>query len=70
MQKIIRYSIVLLFIFILLVFYNSLNRETNYSTDHLIGNKLANVNLKGFNDKKNYTSQELTENNYFKLLIV
>ena len=52
MQKIIRSLIVLLFIFILLVFYNSLNRETNYNTDHLIGNKLANVNLKGFNDKK------------------
>ena len=64
MQKIIRYSIVLLFIFILLVFYNSLNRETNYSTDHLIGNKLANVNLKGFNDKKVYTSEDLRKNNY------
>tara|TARA_B100001027_G_scaffold214185_1_gene186002 strand:- start:1143 stop:1664 length:522 start_codon:yes stop_codon:yes gene_type:complete len=64
MQKIIRSSIVLLFIFILSVFYNSLNREANYSTDHLIGNKLANVNLKGFNDKKVYTSEDLKENNY------
>ena len=64
MQKIIRSSIVLLFIFILLVFYNSLNRETNYSTDHLIGNKLSNVNLTGFDDKKVYTSEDLRENNY------
>ena len=64
MQKIIRSSIVLLFIFILLVFYNSLNRETNYSTDHLIGNKLSNVNLRGFDDKKVYTSEDLRENNY------
>ena len=64
MQKIIRSSIVLLFIFILMVFYNSLNRETNYSTDHLIGNKLSNVNLTGFYDKKVYTSEDLKENNY------
>ena len=64
MQKIIRSSIVLLFIFILLVFYNSLNRETNYNTDHLIGNKLSNVNLRGFDDKKVYTSEDLRENNY------
>ena len=64
MQKIIRYSIVLLFIFILLVFYNSLNRETNYNTDHLIGNKLSNVNLTGFYDKKVYTSEDLKNNDF------
>ena len=46
MQKIIKSIIVFLFIFVLLVFYNSLNRETNYSTDYLVGNKLANINLK------------------------
>ena len=45
MQKIIKSIIVFLFIFVLLVFYNSLNRETNYSTDYLVGNKLANINL-------------------------
>ena len=64
MQKIIRYSIVLLFIFILLVFYNSLNRETNYSTDHLIGNKLAKINLKSFDGKKIYTNEDFKKNNY------
>ena len=50
MQKIIKSIIVLLFVFVLLVFYNSLNRETNYSTDYLVGNKLAKINLKSFDD--------------------
>ena len=54
MQKIIRSSIVLLFIFVFFVFYNSLNRETNYSTDYLVGNKLTKINLKSFNDNKIY----------------
>ena len=48
----------------MLVFYNSLNRETNYSTDYLVGNKLSEINLKGFDDKKVYTSEDLRENNY------
>ena len=64
MQKIIRSTIVLLFIFILLVFYNSLNRETNYSTDYLVGNKLTKINLKSFDDKKIYTSDDLKKSDY------
>ena len=59
MQKIIRSTIVLLFIFILLVFYNSLNKETNYSTDYLVGNKLTTINLKSFDDNKIYTNEDL-----------
>ena len=64
MQKIIRSSIVLLFIFVLLVFYTSLNKETNYSTDHLVGNKLAKINLKSFDGKKIYTNEDFKKNNY------
>ena len=64
MQKIIRSSIVLLFIFILLVFYNSLNRETNYSTDYLVGNKLAKINLKSFEDNTIYTSKDFKQSPY------
>ena len=64
MQKIIKSIIVLLFIFVLLVFYNSLNRETNYSTDYLVGNKLTNINLKSFDDNKIYTSEEFQKNRY------
>ena len=64
MQKVIRSIIVLLFIFVLLVFYNSLNRETNYSTDYLVGNKLTKINLKSFDDNKIYTNEDLKNNDY------
>ena len=64
MQKIIKSIIVFLFIFVLLVFYNSLNRETNYSTDYLVGNKLAKINLKSFDDNKIYTSEDFKKNRY------
>ena len=64
MQKIIRSTIVLLFIFVLLVFYNSLNRETNYNTDYLVGNKLTKFNLKSFDDNKIYTSEDLKKSDY------
>ena len=64
MQKIIRSLIVLLFIFVFLVFYNSLNRETNYSTDYLVGNKLAKINLESFNDNKIYTNEDLKKNDF------
>ena len=64
MLKIIRISIVLLFVFILLVFYNSLNRKTNYSTDYLVGNKLANINLKSFDDKKIFSNKDFRKNKY------
>ena len=64
MQKIIKSIIVFLFIFVLLVFYNSLNRETNYSTDYLVGNKLTNINLKSFDDNKIYTSEDFKKSRY------
>ena len=64
MQKVIRSIIVLLFIFVLLVFYNSLKRETNYNTEYLVGNKLTNINLKSFNDNKIYTSEDLKNNDF------
>ena len=64
MQKIIKSIIVFLFIFVLLVFYNSLNRETNYSTEYLIGNKLTKINLKSFHDNKIYTSEDFKKSRY------
>ena len=64
MQKIIKSIIVFLFIFVLLVFYNSLNRETNYSTDYLVGNKLANIKLKSFDDNKTYTNEDFKKSRY------
>ena len=64
MQKIIKSIIVLSFIFVLLVFYNSLYRETNYSTDQLVGNKLTKINLKSFDDNKIYTSEDFKKSRY------
>ena len=64
MQKIIKSIIVFLFIFVLLVFYNSLNRETNYSTDYLVGNKLTKINLKSFDDNKIFTSEDFKKSRY------
>tara|TARA_A100001015_G_scaffold73550_1_gene81631 strand:- start:2425 stop:2946 length:522 start_codon:yes stop_codon:yes gene_type:complete len=64
MQKIIKSIIVLLFIFVLLVFYNSLYRETNYSTNYLVGNKLAKINLKSFDDNKIYTNEDFKKSRY------
>ena len=64
MQKIIKSIIVFLFIFVLLVFYNSLNRETNYSTDYLVGNKLTKINLKSFDDNKIYTSEDFKKSRF------
>ena len=64
MQKIIKSIIVFLFIFVLLVFYNSLNRETNYSTDYLVGNKLEKINLKSFDDNKIFTNEDFKKSRY------
>lgn len=64
MQNIIKFSVVLLFIFILLIFYNSLNRETNYNTDYLVGNKLTSISLKNFDNKQTLTNKDLKENNF------
>ena len=64
MQKIIKSLIVLLFIFVLLVFYSSLYRETNYSTNYLVGNKLAKINLKSFDDNKIYTNEDFKKSRY------
>ena len=64
MQKIIKSIIVFLFIFVLLVFYNSLYRENNYNTEYLIGNKLTKINLKSFDDNKIYTSEDIQKSRY------
>ena len=64
MQKITKFTVVLFFILILLVFYNSLNRGTNYSTDYLVGNKLTSISLKNFENNKTLTNNDLKKNSY------
>ena len=41
-----------------------MNRETNYSTDYLVGKKLTKFNLKSFHEKNIYTNEDLKKNDY------
>ena len=64
MQNIIKISIFIIFFFVIGVFFVSLNKDTNYNTNSLIGKKISNINLKYFNENKFYTEDDLKKNNY------
>ena len=58
MQKTIKFIIVLLLVFILVVFFLSLNKSTNYNTEYLVGNKLEILELESFEDGKIFSTEE------------
>ena len=64
MQKIIKTTISIFFIFILIVFYISLNRSSNYDTGNLIGIKLNEIKLERFEGNQYLTNENLKKNNY------
>ena len=64
MQKIIKITTILLIIFILSIFYFALNKNSNYETKNLIGNKLNNISLKSFKNDKIYTNEDFKNNKY------
>ncbi len=64
MQKTIKLIISVFFIFILVVFYLSLNRSSNYDTKNLIGNKLDPIKLESFESNNFFTNDNLKKNNY------
>ena len=64
MQKIIKITTILLIIFILSIFYFALNKNSNYETKNLIGNKLNNINLKSFKNDRIYTNEDFKNNKY------
>ena len=64
MRNIIKLITVLLIIFVLSIFYISLNRNTNYDTEYLVGNKLAEINLKDFDKDTFYTENDFKNNKY------
>ena len=64
MQNTIKFFIILLLVFILGVFFISLNKSSNYDTKYLLGNKLTNFQLKSFYDNKIFTSSNFQENNF------
>ena len=64
MQNIIKLITVFILVFILAIFYLSLNRSSNYNTKFLVGNKLADIELKSFESEKFFTNNDLKNNNY------
>ena len=64
MRNIIKLITVLLIIFVLSIFYISLNRNTNYDTEYLVGNKLAEINLKDFDKDTFYTENDFKNSKY------
>ena len=64
MQKLIKFISGSIIIFILGIFYFSLNKNTNYNTETLIGNQLENFNLTSFENDKNFTIEDFKNNRY------
>ena len=64
MQKIIKSSIALLFIFIIVVFFVSLNKNPNYDTKNLTGKEIINIKLKSFENNEVFTNKDFSDNEY------
>ena len=64
MQKTIKLITVSLLVFILGIFYLSLNRSSNYDTKFLVGNKLADIELKSLQSKEFFTNDDFKNNKY------
>ena len=64
MQNIIKLITVFLLVFILGIFYLSLNRSSNYDTKFLVGNKIADIELRSLQSEKFFTNDDFKNNNY------
>ena len=64
MQNIIKLITVFLLVFILGIFYLSLNRSSNYDTKSLVGNKIADIELKSLQSEKFFTNEDFKNNKY------
>ena len=64
MKNIVKIITTSLLIFILGVFFVSLNRNTSYDTEYLVGNKLTEVRIESFDRKTFYTDNEFKNNAY------
>ena len=64
MQKIIKIVSSIVIIFILVVFYLSLNRSTNYNTENIVGKKLTQIKLESFENKNFFTNETFKRNNF------
>ena len=64
MQRIIKLITVSLLVFILGIFYLSLNRSSNYDTKFLVGNKLADIEIQSLQSKEFFTNDDFKNNKY------
>ena len=64
MQKIIKITIIFLLIFILGIFFLSLNKSSNYNTESLVGNKLGKIELVSFEDDSIFTNDDFKQNSF------
>ena len=64
MQKIIKITIIFLLIFILGIFFLSLNNSSNYNTESLVGNKLGEIELASFEDDSIFTNDDFKKNSF------
>ena len=64
MQKIIKITIIFLLIFILGIFFLSLNKSSNYNTESLVGNKLGEIELVSFEDDSIFTNNDFKKNSF------
>ena len=64
MQKIIKITIIFLLIFILGIFFLSLNKNSNYNTESLVGNKLGEIELVSFEDDSIFTNDDFKKNRF------
>ena len=64
MQKIIKTTIVFIFLFVIGIFYISLTRDTNYNTSSLINKETPEFKITSFDNSNFYTRDDLKKNNY------
>ena len=62
--KIIRFSVFLIIIFIILVFFISLNKDTRYDTKALEGQTITNIRLDHFSKSKFITEKDIKTHNF------
>ena len=64
MQKIVKITVFIFFLFIIGVLFISLGKDTNYNTETLIGKKISKINLEYFDEKKFFKEEDFKKNNY------
>ena len=64
MHKIIKITILLIFLFVIGIFYLSLTRDTNYNTSSLINKDTPEFQVISFDESNFYTRDDIKKNNY------